>query len=103
MLRPPRNMRKTIFTAAGDADKVRFAEVGGTAEVEVADFSTQGADMLSFAWPAGLVAGKSYRVTVERTDVNGVTRISAAKTVTVKAGEPTPPEPIRYTSSDLSR
>ena len=82
--------------AAGDVDKVTFAEVGGSDEVEVSSFATQGADLLSFAWPRGLVAGKSYRVTVERTDVNGVTRASSPKTVSVVAGE-APPETPRAT------
>ena len=88
--------------AAGDTDKVTFSEVGGSAEVEVAGFSTQGADLLSFAWPTGLVAGKSYRVTVERTDVNGVTRTSAAKTVSVRASATPPvPEPIAQSSDGV--
>ena len=76
--------------AAGDTDKVTFAEAGGGATVEVTDFATQSADMLSFAWPAGLVAGKAYKVKVERTDVNGVTRTSAEKKVAVVAGAPGP-------------
>ena len=76
--------------AAGDTDKVLFDEAGGGATVAVEDFATQSADMLSFAWPAGLVAGKAYRVTVERTDVNGVTRTSAEKKVAVVAGAPGP-------------
>ena len=76
--------------AAGDTDKVTFAEVGGGSTVEVTDFSTQGADMLAFAWPDGLVAGKSYRVTVERTDVNGVTRTGTGRKVFVVAGAVTP-------------
>ena len=76
--------------AAGDTDRVLFDEVGGGATVEVEGFDTQSADMLSFACPAGLVAGKSYRVTVERTDVNGVTRTSAEKKVVVVAGAPGP-------------
>ena len=80
--------------AAGDTDKVLFTEAGGGSTVEVADFATQSADMLSFAWPAGLVAGKTYAVKVERTDVNGVTRTSAEKKVAVIAGVvPPAPEP----------
>ena len=78
--------------AAVDTDKVIFTEVGGSAVVEVADFAFMGADLLSFAWPAGLVAGKRYSVEVERTDVNGMTGRSQAKTVTVVTGA-TPPEP----------
>ena len=78
--------------AAGDTNKVTFAETGGGAEVEVTDFATQSADMLSFAWPAGLVAGKTYDVKVERTDVNGVTRTGTGKKVAVVAGV-VPPEP----------
>jgi len=79
--------------AAGDTDKVTFAEVGGGSTVEVTDFSTQGADMLAFAWPDGLVAGKSYRVTVERTDVNGVTRTGTGRKVFVVAAA-VPPVPV---------
>ena len=75
--------------AAGDTDKVTFAEAGGGAEVEVTDFATQSADMLSFAWPAGLVPGRSYEVKVERTDVNGVTRTGTGRKVAVVAGAPT--------------
>ena len=76
--------------AAGDTDRVLFEEVGGGAPVEVEGFATQSADLLSFAWPAGLVAGKAYKVKVERTDVNGVTRTSAEKKVAVVAGAPGP-------------
>ena len=79
--------------AAGDTDKVLFTEAGGGAPVEVTDFATQSADMLSFACPAGLVAGKTYAVKVERTDVNGVTRTSAEKKVTVVTGA-VPPVPV---------
>ena len=39
---------------------------------------------------AGLVAGKAYKVKVERTDVNGVARTSAEKKVAVVAGAPGP-------------
>ena len=84
--------------AAGDTDKVLFDEVGGGATVEVEGFDTQSADMLSFAWPAGLVAGKAYKVKVERTDVNGVTRTSAEKKVAVVAGA-VPPEPTPVATS----
>ena len=83
--------------AAGDTDKVTFAEAGGGATVEVTDFATQSADMLSFAWPAGLVPGKTYAVRVERTDVNGVTRTGTGRKVAVVAGAVPPgpePEPI---------
>ena len=76
--------------AAGDTDKVTFTEAGGGSTVEVAVFATQSAAMLSFACPAGLVAGKTYAVKVERTDVNGVTRTSAEKKVTVVTGAVTP-------------
>ena len=86
--------------AAGDTNKVTFAEAGGGAEVEVTDFATQSADMLSFAWPAGLVAGKAYKVRVERTDVNGVTRTSAEKKVAVVAGAPGP-EPVTVTITGI--
>ena len=86
--------------AAGDTDKVLFDEAGGGATVAVEDFATQSADLLSFAWPAGLVAGKAYKVRVERTDVNGVTRTSAEKKVVVVAGA-VPPGPATVTISGI--
>jgi hypothetical protein len=87
--------------AAGDTDKVTFAEAGGGATVEVTDFATQSADMLSFAWPAGLVPGKTYTVRVERTDVNGVTRTGTGRKVAVVAGAVPPgPEPEPIAESD---
>ena len=46
-----------------------------------------------FAWPGGLESGRSYELSVERTDENGATRTSAAKTVKV-VGEAPEPEPI---------
>ena len=86
--------------AAGDTDRVVFAEVGGAAEVEVAAFTAQGADLLAFAWPSGLAVGKSYRVMVERTDVNGVTRTGGGRTVAVVAGGAAP-EPIAESSDGV--
>ena len=77
-----------------------FAEVGGAAEVEVAAFTAQGADLLAFAWPSGLAVGKSYRVMVERTDVNGVTRTGGGRIVTVVAGGAAP-EPIAESSDGV--
>ena len=81
--------------AAGDTDKVTFVELGATAgvPVEVTAFTVQGDGILTFAWPDGLDSGKSYSVTVSRTDVNGVTRTSAAKTVAV-VGAVVPPTPV---------
>ena len=85
--------------AAGDTNKVTFAEAGGGAPVEVTDFATQSADLLSFAWPAGLVPGKTYAVKVERTDVNGVTRTGTGRKVAVVAGAaPVPTNPPEVTS-----
>ena len=72
--------------AAGDTNKVTFDEVNGTGSVEVTEFLNQGDGLLKFAWPTGLVAGKRYAVTVERTDVNGVTRVAKGKYVEVVAG-----------------
>ena len=81
-----------FLNAAGDTNKVTFAEDGDT--VEVTDFTAAGDDLLSFACPAALVAGKTYSVTAERTDTNGRTRVTNAKTVVVKAGSaPVVPEP----------
>ena len=84
--------------AAGDTDKVTFSEAGGTAAAVVTDFATQSADMLSFACPGGLVAGRRYLVEVERTDANGVTRRAAPKAVTVVSAA-TPPEPVPIAQS----
>ena len=86
------------LNAAGDSNTVTFAEVGGEGRVVVTEFRAQGDGILSFAWPAGLVAGKAYEVVASRTDVNGVTRTSAPKKVTVVAAAPVPPTPIAQTS-----
>ena len=83
------NTRGTLgrsLYAAGDTNKVTFDEVDGTGSVEVTEFLNQGDGLLKFAWPTGLVAGKRYAVTVERTDVNGVTRVAKGKYVEVVAG-----------------
>lgn len=82
------------FWAAGDTNKVTFVEVGATAgnPVEVTQFTSQGPDILAFAWPSGLEVGKKYSVTVSRTDTNGITRSSSGKTVDV-VGTPAPVVP----------
>ena len=74
-----------FLNAAGDTNKVYFAEVGAEdAEPVVVDvFTAAGDDILSFACPDALVAGKRYGVSAERTDPNGVTRTTNVKTVTV--------------------
>ena len=53
-----------FLNAAGDANKVYFAEVGADdAEPVVVDaFTAAGDDILSFACPAALVAGRKYSV-----------------------------------------
>lgn len=81
--------------SAGDTNKVTFVEQGSESDpVVVTSFTSQSANLLSFAWPAGLVAGKRYDVIVERTDANGVTRVSTGKTVDVVAGSaPVPTGP----------
>ena len=91
------------FWAAGDTNKVTFAEVGaaGGTPVEVTQFTSQGPDILAFAWPGGLVAGRKYSVTVSRTDPNGIVRISGAKSVTVKAGAPAPADPPEVTGYEV--
>ena len=77
----------------GDANTVVFKEEGAEgAPVVVDSFTAAGPDILSFDCPAALVAGKRYAVTATRTDENGVTRTSNARTVTVKEGA-TPPGP----------
>ena len=71
---------------AGDTNRVTFTEVGAeSTPVVVSAFTNQGAGILTFPWPAGLAAGKTYNVMVERTDTNGTTRVSTGKTVEVVA------------------
>lgn len=88
------------FWAAGDTNKVTFVEVGATAgsPIEVTSFTSQGPDILAFAWPAGLEAGKRYTVTVSRTDINGITRSSSGKVVEV-VGTPVPVNPPTITNA----
>ena len=88
-----------------DEQRKAFDEhrAGGGAPVEVTDFATQSADMLSFAWPAGLVSGKTYAVKVERTDVNGVTRTGTGRKVAVVAGAVPPgPEPETFAITGMN-
>ena len=88
-----------MLYGAGDTVKVKFAaEDGAGAAVEVSAFTAVSTELLAFACPDGLVAGKRYLVSVERTDANGVVRVSAAKPVTVVAGA-IPPEPPVITSA----
>ena len=83
-----------FLNAAGDTNRVVFAEADAESEPVVVDsFTAAGDDILSFACPDALAAGKRYAVKAERTDANGVTRTSNAKTVTVKAGAEPPPAP----------
>lgn len=79
------------FWAAGDTNKVTLVEVGAASgsPIEVTQFTSQGPDILAFAWPSGLEVGKKYSVTVSRTDSNGITRSSSAKVVEV-VGTPAP-------------
>ena len=83
------------LSAAGDTNAVTFVEIGAASgtPVVVNTFTAAGDGILSFAWPTGLAAGKSYSVTVSRTDANGVTRTSAAKKVSVVAGAMPPAQP----------
>lgn len=81
------------FYAAGDTNKVVFNEIDGTGHVEVSEFTSQGDQLLVFDWPSGLESGKSYTITVERTDMNGVKRTSAPRSVKV-VGEAPAPTPI---------
>ena len=76
-----------MLYAAGDVNKVVFAGAAGT-ETEVTQFAKQGAQLLEFTVPS-LAAG-TYSVKVQRIDENGIVRETAAKSVTVKAGEPVP-------------
>ena len=85
----------------GDTVKVTFKEVGGSASVDVTAFTAAGPDGISFAWPASLVAGKSYEVTVYRTGEDGLERISNSKRVTVRAGE-TPAGTFTFTGVNTS-
>ena len=77
----------SMLYGAGDTVKVKFVDVAAEAEaVEVAEFTAISSDLIAFACPAALVAGKKYAVTVERTDLNGITRTSAPKAVVCKEG-----------------
>ena len=57
---------------ADDSQKVVFTQVMGDGDegdpqvVEVADFTTKGPNLLKFAWPAALVAGRTYSVFAQR-------------------------------------
>ena len=81
-----------MLYGAGDTVKVKFAaEDGESAAIEVSNFTAVSTELLAFTCPNALVAGKRYLVSVERTDANGVVRVSASKPVTVVAGvEPEP-------------
>ena len=77
----------------GDTNTATFTEVGGAGQpVVVNDFTNAGPDLLSCAFPAGLVVGKKYSVVVIRTDSNGVQTRTDSKVVLVKAGA-TPANP----------
>jgi len=91
-----------FLNSAGDTNKVYFEEVGGVGVPIVVDSFTAASDnLLAFASPAGLVAGRAYEVTVERIDPNGVTRTANVKRVTVKAGAaPADPPEITRVQSD---
>ena len=77
----------SMLYGAGDTVKVRFVDAAAEAEaVEVTEFTAVSSDLLAFRCPDGLVGGKKYVVTVERTDLNGITRISGPKPVTCNEG-----------------
>ena len=85
----------SMLYAAGDTNKVIFTPADGTgAPTAVTSFSKQGPRLLAFTTP-NLGAG-AYSVKVERIDENGVTRTTAAKTVTVNAAPA--PAPLLLTS-----
>ena len=82
----------------GDSNTATFTEVGGAGQpVVVNDFTNAGPDLLSCAFPAGLVVGKKYSVVVIRTDSNGVQTRTDSKVVLVKAAA-TPSNPPSITS-----
>ena len=79
----------------GDEDtKVSFFEVNTTtgevateATAEVGTFETEGPNVLAFAWPAALVAGKTYMVYAKRS-ADGVRYFtSAGKSIIVQEAE----------------
>ncbi|MBP5510491.1 MAG: hypothetical protein J6Z49_06200 [Kiritimatiellae bacterium] len=96
----PVTAQGTHLRLDGDTVRLEFKETGGGAAVDVTTFTAAGPDNLSFAWPAGLVAGKSYEVTVYRTGEDGLERTSNSKRVTVRAGA-VPPGPARVTISGI--
>ena len=86
----PVSVQGTFLNLDGDESRVEFREVGGAQTVAVEEFTSAGPDVLTFPWPAALVAGKAYEVTALRTQEDGTMRTSNKKRVTVKAGA-TPP------------
>ena len=90
-----------MLYGAGDTVRVRFADVAAEAgAAEVAEFTAVSAELLGFACPAALVPGRKYAVTVERTDANGVTRISGPKTVACTGPAVPAPKITRANSGD---
>ena len=81
-----------MLYGAGDTVKVKFANEDRTIAAEVSNFTAVSTELLAFTCPNALVADKKYLVYVERTDANGVVRVSATKPVTVLAR--VEPEPI---------
>ena len=97
----PVSVQGTFLNLDGDESRVEFREVGGTQTVAVEEFTSAGPDVLTFPWPAALVAGKAYEVTVLRTQEDGTMRTSNRKRVTVKAGaDPADPPEITRVQSD---
>ena len=97
----PVSVQGTFLNLDGDESRVEFREVGGTQTVAVEEFTSAGPDVLTFPWPAALVAGKAYEVTVLRTQEDGTARTSNKKRVTVKAGAaPADPPEITRVQSD---
>ena len=83
-----------MLYGAGDTVKVIFKDEAETnPTVEVTAFTAISSDLVAFDCPNALVSGAKYLVSVERTDANGVPRVSATKPVLV-SGESADPEPI---------
>ena len=95
MLKPDATVLLNGTALCGEADdsqKVVFTQVLGEGDegdpqvVEVADFIAKGPNLLSFAWPAALVAGRTYSVQSQRLR-GGATYISNSHVASVEDAE----------------
>lgn len=95
VLKPDADILLNGTALAGEADtaqKVVFTQVLAAGEagdpqvVEVTDFIAKGPNLLSFAWPAALVAGRTYSVQAQRMR-GGATYVSNNHVASVEDAE----------------